>query len=473
MGSITLKLTLTFLAVSLAGVALVAIIIWATTSMAFNQFLLDRGQSDFLAAVTTYYQKNGSWDGITEALTQQGLIQPDLQPGSAPSFSQPSNNNPIPPLPFALADQNEIVVVRGGPFNLGAVVPTSMLSQGIAININGQKVGTVLATGSPPNRGSSGDRYLAQVYQALLIAALGAAGLALLLGIFLARSVTRPVRDLTAAAHAMAEGQLGQQLAVRSKDELGQLTSAFNRMSADLERANLLRRQMTADIAHDLRTPLAVITGYLEGLRDGVLKPTPQRYEVLFNEAHHLQRLVEDLRTLSLADAGELTMNRAPEAPADLLERLAQAFQQRAEQQKVSLKLQVEEALPIINVDPERIEQVLGNLVSNALRYTPEGGEIWLIARREANAVVLEVQDDGTGINPEALPHIFERFYRGDESRQGDGSGLGLAISKSVVELHGGTLTAKSEAIGSGSTFTIRLPLDLRLAPTENRAEGS
>jgi signal transduction histidine kinase len=228
---------------------------------------------------------------------------------------------------------------------------------------------------------------------------------------------------------------------------------------------------MTADIAHDLRTPLAVITGYLEGLRDGVLKPTPQRYEVLFNESHHLQRLVEDLRTLSLADAGELTMNRAPEAPADLLERLAQAFQQRADQQKVSLKLQVEDDLPEINVDPERIEQVLGNLVSNALRYTPEGGEIKLISRREANGVALEVADNGAGIDPETLPHIFERFYRGDESRQDEGSGLGLAISKSVVELHGGSLTAKSEA-GRGSTFTILMPADLRTA-AGNRAEGS
>jgi signal transduction histidine kinase len=440
-------------------VALVAIIIWSTTSTAFNAFLLERGQNDFVNAAATYYQENGSWVGVTEALIQQGLISTNTGSNSG-GGPPPNTNNAAPPLPFALADRNGIVVVRGGPFNIGDTVPASILSHGAAVTLNGQQVGTVLATGGPPRSDPSSARYLAQTNQAMLIAGLVAAALALLLGIVLARSVTRPVRDLTAAAHAMAEGQLGQQLPVRSRDELGQLTAAFNRMSADLQRSNELRRQMTADIAHDLRTPLAVITGYLEGLRDGVLKPTPQRYEVLFNESRHLQRLVEDLRTLSLADAGELAILRVPESPADLLERLAQAFQQQADQQKVSLTLKVEAGLPNINVDPERIEQVLANLVSNALRYTPEGGEIWLIGRQEAGAVVLEVQDNGAGIDPEALPHVFERFYRADESRQDDGSGLGLAIARSVIELHGGSLTAKSAGPGQGSIFIIRFPYE-------------
>jgi signal transduction histidine kinase len=458
MRSITLKLTLTFLAVSLAGVALVAIIIWSTTSTAFNQFLLERGQSDFVSAAGAYYQQNGSWSGVTEALIQQGLVSAN-QSGNNPGGPPPSSNNTTPPpLPFALADQNGVVVVRGGHFNIGDIVPAATLSQGAAVTVNGVQVGTVIATGNPPRTDPSSARFLAQANQALLIAGLGAAFVALLLGIFLARSVTRPVRDLTAAAHAMAEGQLGGQLPVRSRDELGQLTAAFNHMSADLQHSNELRRQMTADIAHDLRTPLAVITGYLEGLRDGVLKPTPQRYEVLFNESRHLQRLVEDLRTLSLADAGELTIHRVPESPADLLQRLAQAFQQQADLQKVSLKLQVEPGLPNINVDPERIEQVLANLVSNALRYTPEGGEISLIGRKDAGAVALVMQDNGAGIDPEALPHVFERFYRADDARQDGGSGLGLAIARSVVELHGASLTAQSAGAGQGSIFTVRFP---------------
>ena len=194
MRSITLKLTLTFLAVSLAGVALVAVIIWGTTSLAFNQFLLDRSKSDFLAAATTYYQANGTWDGISEALTKQGLIpafQPD--PNSPPS-SQPGSTNPGPPLPFALADQNGTVIVRGGPFHSGDSVPASILNQGQAITINGQRVGTILNTGNPPNRNPSENRYLAQTNEALLIAACGAALAAFLIS--QATAFARPnIRD--------------------------------------------------------------------------------------------------------------------------------------------------------------------------------------------------------------------------------------------------------------------------------------
>jgi len=461
MRSITLKLTLAFLAVSLAGVALVAVIIWGTTSAAFNQFLLDRSKSDFLAAVTNYYQANGTWDGITEALTEKGSIPAAPAGAYGPPSSQPGGANPGLPLPFALADQNGTVVVRGGPFHPGDTVPASILNQGEAVTLNGQRVGTILNTGNPPNRDPSSNRFLEQANGALLIAACGAALLALLLGIILARSVTRPVRDLTAATRSMAAGQLGQQVPVRSKDELGELTAAFNKMSADLEHANQLQRQMTADIAHDLRTPLTVITGYLEGLRDGVIKPTPERYEVIFSESRHLQRLVEDLRTLSLAEAGELAIYRQPVQPSELLGRLAQAFQHRADQQKVSLKLQVEPALPDLQVDPERIEQVLGNLVSNSLRYTPEGGEIDLAARREPGGVVLAVKDNGAGMAPEVLEHVFERFYRGDDARlqQGDETGLGLAIARSIVELHGGKISAASAGPGLGSTLSVFLPV--------------
>jgi signal transduction histidine kinase len=220
---------------------------------------------------------------------------------------------------------------------------------------------------------------------------------------------------------------------------------------------------MTADIAYDLRTPLTVISGYLESLRDGVLKPTHERFDAMYKEAQHLQRLVEDLRTLSLADAGELSLQLEATPPRSLLERLAATFQHQAEQRQVTLQVEVEPELPAVNVDPERMAQVLGNLISNALRYTPEGGQITLSAQRQASAVALQVQDNGAGITPEALPHIFERFYRGDTARHDCGqsddgeSGLGLAIARSIVELHGGTITADS-APGKGTKIAIVLP---------------
>jgi signal transduction histidine kinase len=257
----------------------------------------------------------------------------------------------------------------------------------------------------------------------------------------------------------MATGELEQQVVVRSRDELGELAAAFNQMSADLARASELRRQMTADIAHDLRTPLTVITGYLESLRDGVLQPSPARFDTIYNEAQQLQRLVEDLRTLSLADAGELPLNRQLVSPQELLEGLVAAYKHQAERQSIALHWQAEPGLPAINVDADRMMQVLSNLVSNALRYTPAGGQIALTAAQRGAGVQLTVQDNGAGIAREALPHIFERFYRGDPARQQhDGeSGLGLAIARSIVEAQGGTIAVQS-ALGAGTTFTIMLP---------------
>jgi signal transduction histidine kinase len=215
---------------------------------------------------------------------------------------------------------------------------------------------------------------------------------------------------------------------------------------------------MTADIAHDLRTPLSIILGYTEALSDGKLPGTPEMYEVMHNEAQHLSHLIDDLRTLSLADAGELKLTRQQIWPQELLERSASAHLAQAQQQNVSLQVKAAADLPTIEVDPDRMAQVLGNLVSNALRYTPEGGRIVLSAESDSQAVYLQVQDNGDGIDPGDLPYIFNRFYRADKSRQqqkGE-SGLGLAIARSIVEAHGGAISVES-GLGKGTTFTITL----------------
>jgi signal transduction histidine kinase len=284
--------------------------------------------------------------------------------------------------------------------------------------------------------------------------------IALALALVLARTLTRPLRELTAASQAMAEGDLGRQVAVRSRDELGELAAAFNRMSAELARANRARRQMTADIAHDLRTPLTVIMGYAEALRDGDLAPADATFETVYREAEHLSRLIDDLRTLSLVDAGKLTLSCGAMTPQALLERAAAAHLPQAQRLGIGLDVHAGAGLPLVQVDPERMAQVLGNLVANALRYTPEGGRITLSAELHPGAVHLAVCDTGSGIDPVDLPHIFDRFYRGDASRtteKGE-SGLGLAIAKSLVEAHGGTISAAS-TLGEGSTFMIVLPV--------------
>ncbi|HEX9018747.1 MAG TPA: ATP-binding protein, partial [Anaerolineaceae bacterium] len=475
MRSLSLKLTLAFLAVSLAGVALVAALVWSITATEFSRFLSDQALVNYSTTLKQYYTTHGSWTGVETAVrlqdaqaaqnvqaaqtlqtaqaAQAGQTGQAVQTGQNGQAGQSSPGSQFPDPrrmpPFALADSSGKIVIGFGPFHTGDQPGTQDLQKGTALVVNKQTVGYLLS-GGRPNPNSLESRFLDRVTLALVLAALIGVVSAVTLGLFLARTITRPIRDLTVASQLMARGQLSQQVPVRSKDEIGKLTITFNQMSADLEHSNDLRRQMTADIAHDLRTPLSVITGYLEGLKDGVIKPSPKRFAAMYDEAIFLQRLVEDLRTLSLADAGELSMSRQPTQPAELMGRLASSFAHQAEQSQVTLKTNFAENLPLVNIDGERLLQALGNLMTNALRYTPAEGEITLIARQDDGHVLMEVQDSGEGIEAEDLTHIFERFYRGDSSRQETGSGLGLAIAKSIVELQGGAISAASDGSGSG-----------------------
>ncbi len=439
---LTFKLTLAFLLVSLIAIGLAAVFIWGLISYEFNIYLQNQGKNQFVEAVTTYYQTHNSWNGVQSFLQTQGLLPP------------PTAVNP-PPQPYVLVDMNREVLIASSPYSVGEKVRQGDLDKGISIQFNGQIVGAVISTGQPLVRKPIDQNYINQINQALWIAGLGGVLLALILGLFVARSLTRPIREITNATREMAQGKLEQQVHVRSKDELGELSASFNQMSADLAHANQSRRQMTADIAHDLRNPLTVLSGYLESLQDGKLKPTPERFQVMQAEVQHLQHLVDDLRTLSLADSGDLKLYFQPIVPSELLERVVMAYRLQAEQKNIKLNLDVETNLPKINIDPERMEQALGNIISNALRYTPVGGEIVLSAKRAEKNFILSVKDNGSGISPEVLPHIFERSYRGDPSRSGNESGLGLAIAKSIVELQGGKIQAESNK--NGSKFTIFL----------------
>ncbi len=337
------------------------------------------------------------------------------------------------------------------------MVPTAKLNQGTPVTVNGARVGTVLVFGSAPPLGPFELQYLDRTNQALFYTALGAALVALVLGIILARTLTHPLRDLTSAIQAISKGDLKQHVSVKSLDEIGQLARAFNRMSADLQRLTNSRRQMTADIAHDLRTPLTVIGGYVESMQEGVLKPTPERLETIHTEVVYLQRLVEDLRTLSEADAGVLSLNREMVAPQTMLTRISKTYHHLAARKKIVLETLIEPDLPAVHIDPDRMAQVFGNLLTNSLRFTPEGGHVTLSARRDGDCVAFLVEDNGSGISPAALPHIFDRFYRADPARKADeGSGLGLAIARSITEAHGGTISALSRP-SAGTTIKILL----------------
>jgi len=264
---------------------------------------------------------------------------------------------------------------------------------------------------------------------------------------------------------AMADGQLGKQVEVRGKDEIGRLASSFNQMSQDLENESKIRRQMTADIAHDLRTPLSVLYGYLEALKDEDLQGNPALYQLLFDETKQLGHLINELHTLSLADAGELPLNCRPISPHVLLERVGMAFMMQAQQKEIDLIVTTPhyKNLPMVHADLERIMQVMNNLVSNALRYTMTG-KIKLSAEVVNGGVSFQITDTGKGIEVEKLPFVFDRFYRTDSSRartesEEVSSGLGLAIAKAIIDVHGGIISAHSKGLGTGTTMQFVLPL--------------
>lgn len=448
---LTAKLAIAFLVISLIAIGLAAAFVWTSTSAEFNLYLEGEHQNAFAETAKNYYEQNQTWKGVERALQQEGYLPPPPDEQGQQDGQRP------PPPPFILLDTNRVAVTEGGRHKRGETVPVSEGDPEIPIKYQGAVVGIVLQTGEPLVRNRMEQQYIDRITQGMLVAAIGGTLTALLLGMLVARTLTRPLNELTLATRSLARGKLEQQVPIRSKDELGELAQAFNQMSADLNRANQSRRQMTADIAHDLRNPLTVIGGYLESLRDGVLKPTPERFDTIHAEVQHLQHLVDDLRTLSLADAGELRVHRQPVVVRELLEKVKTAYQHQAEQKGIALTVEAANALQA-SLDAERMEQVLGNLVSNALRYTPQGGDIHLTVAPAQGGVTLTVADTGSGIHPEDLPYIFERSYRGDESRSGSESGLGLAIARSIVELHGGSIRAESKP-GKGSQFIINIPI--------------
>ncbi len=439
--SLTLKLTLAFLIVGLSGAVLVALFSLRNTTTAFDRFRADQSVQGFAEDMADYYERRGSWVGV-ENLAMRG------RGSNGPAASQP---------PHILADANGVILRAIPPYQAGQRLSPALLAQGLPVEVEEKAVGVVVNVGNP-NRTAQDRLFLAQLGRALLQAAAGATLFALLLGLGLARTLTRPLLALTAAARRIAGGDFGQPVAVESSDEIGQLAGAFNQMSSELARAAHLRRQMTADIAHELRSPLSVLMGYTESLADGVLQPSPAILRAMHEESRLLSHLVDDLRTLSLADAGELTLNRQLTAPAELLKRVAASFASKAAAKGVELRLETSPELAPVSLDPERIVQVLGNLVGNAIRYTPAGGVVTLRGLAAQGGILLQVVDTGSGIAPEQLPYIFERFYKADTARTIDEteSGLGLSIAKSLVELHGGTLTAESVA-GRGTVMSIQM----------------
>ncbi len=295
----------------------------------------------------------------------------------------------------------------------------------------------------------------------LLVAGLAAAVVAAVASLFVSRRIVDPLRRVLAATRRISAGRYGERLPVRQADELGELYESFNAMAAALEAAEQRRMDVIFDVSHELRTPLSTLKGYMEGLAEGVIKPSEETWSLLYEEAERMRRLVDDLRQLSQAEAGQLALIPTPVSPTEVVRFAAERTLPLFDEKGVKLTSAVPENLPPVLADGDRVVQILTNLLDNALRHTPPGGRVAVEAEAGGDAATFKVTDTGEGIAPEHLPHVFERFYRAEKSRsrEGGGSGVGLAISRALVGAMGGGIWAESPGPAKGATFAFTLPI--------------
>jgi two-component system sensor histidine kinase BaeS len=306
--------------------------------------------------------------------------------------------------------------------------------------------------------------YRAGFNDALLMAGLAALLVAIVLSLLLSRGVTEPVQAMAQASERIADGHYDERVEVAGADELADLAKRFNEMAEKLDQVESMRRRLIADVSHELRTPLTAIQGSMEGLMDGVLPAERDTYEQIHADAARLNRLVDDLQELSRVEAHSYTLDLEAVDVADLVQTVVRRFSAQAQSKGLELKPVVPAALPHLRGDLDRLVQVLSNLVSNALQYTPNGGRVEIAAARFENQVRIDVRDTGLGIPAEHMDHVFDRFYRVDKSRSrqsGGGSGIGLTIARLLVEAHGGTIWAESAGPGRGSTFSFTVPIQV------------
>jgi signal transduction histidine kinase len=425
------------------------------------------------AALGDNYARTGSWQNVTVSLSSYATM----------------NGGRI-----VLANASGIIIADTADELVGRQVAHTGLSAATPISVDGRRVGDLyiiseanggslaarvggmMGMGRTARRSETGvsapststavtpeQHYLDEVNRGLAFGAAGATILAVALSLYLTRRIVSPLNLLAAGARRIEAGNLGHHVTITSRDELGEVAQAFNTMSASLQRNEQARRNLLADIAHELRTPLTVIEGTASGIMDGVLEPSSEQLLIIKEEAELLAKLVGDLRELSLAEAGQLALERRPEDLGDVIGRAVRHFEANARERGVALDLAIADGVSAAPVDAGRITQAVGNILANAMRYTPPGGRIDVSVGPDpaspGNALIA-VADTGEGLAAADLPKIFDRFYRADKSRsrRSGGSGLGLAIAKQIVEGHNGRIWVESE-LGQGAVFSISLPL--------------
>jgi signal transduction histidine kinase len=387
-----------------------------------------------------YYNQNGNWDGIQPYVEQWASLYGRR---------------------LILTDPGGLVVADSQKELLGQQYLTDAPGMRFPPPPEGDSVGILYMSPEPSAVFPSPLSLSQAVSHFLLWGALLAAAVAFLITYFLSRRISAPVKALTTAVRQMGQGDLSQRVHSKDKGELGVLAQSFNTMAENLERGEQLRRNMIADIAHELRTPLSNLKGYLEAMTDGVIKPGSDTISSLDEEANLLSRIVDDLQELSLAEAGELKLDRQTQDIGKLLKKVVAVRQTQEKAKGIAISTDLPKKLPQVKIDTHRINQVMLNLIDNAIAHTPKGGVITITASQLDKWLEISVEDTGQGIPADDLPYVFERFYRVDKSRARatGGVGLGLAIAKSLVEAHRGKIEVQSQE-GKGSRFSFTLPID-------------
>lgn len=460
------KLILAFGLLGIAIVSVMGVLVNRATRAEFGTYLV-RGQqvratslADELGAL---YARTGQWTGAAEIMARwvrtrgagQGGPGGMMGMGQGMMMGQTMDR-------YLLTDlDGRVIADSAGVISTGRL-SSEQLRHALPVKANGQVVARLWFE-NPMSAGAGLDAaaqdFLAAVNRGLIGAALVAGLLAIALAFVLSQRLTRPLQLLTQAAGRLAAGDLAHRVRIGGNDEVSELAQAFNAMAESLSRDETLRRNLVADVSHELRTPLTVLQGNLEALRDGVLPATPETLASLHEEVTRLTGLVSDLQELSLAEAGQLTLDRVEVSPEEVVRRVAGSVSLQAAAREITFTVDVAPALPLVYGDENRLTQILYNLVHNALRYTPAGGRVILSVRPAPEGVLFQVQDTGPGIAPDDLPYIFDRFYRADKSRarSSGGAGLGLAIARQLTEAHGGRIWAESQP-GGGTTVSVVIP---------------
>lgn len=415
------------------------------------------GSEALVDALEEYYSDNQSWQGAESILLSQGHGMGRSGGGNQGNAGLMQG---MMGQRLRLADvQGKVLVDTADPAPVSSL-DAEQIENAIPLRYRQAIVGYLLTEGGMRFNQADQTALLDRLSRAGLIAALVAVGISLILALFLSYRLLLPVHALTQAAGRLAQGDLTQRVQAKGNDELAQLGQAFNHMAASLQNSEENRRAMTADIAHELRTPLAVQRAHLEAYQDGIYTPTAENLASVLEQNLLLTRLVDDLRTLALADAGQLSLNFLQIDLIAIVQGSISQFTPQAEARQVKLQFDPPPQCSTILADPVRLGQILANLISNALRFTPNSGTINLALVCLAERIQIIIHDSGPGIAQESLPHIFERFYRGDRSRSRSegGSGLGLAIARQLAHSHGGELSVANHP-GGGAVFTLTLPV--------------